>query len=53
MKTDIGFQVQFNAEFPRQVMNCPIVFFDVAIKRNEENTLNAKNNRKNLTFLTT
>ena len=53
LKTDIGFQVQFNAEFPRQVMNCPIVFFDVAIKRNEENTLNAKNNRKNLTFLTT
>ena len=27
LKTDIGFQVQFNAEFPRQVMNCPIVFF--------------------------
>ena len=52
LKPDIGFQVQFNAEFPRQVMNCPIVFFDVAIKRNEENTLNAKNNRKNLTFLT-
>ena len=49
---NIGFQVQFDAEFPRQVMNCPIVFFDVAIKRNEENTLNAKNNRKNLTFLT-
>ena len=50
LRIDIGFQVQFNAEFPRQVMNCPIVFFDVAIKRNEENTLNAKNNRKN--FLT-
>ena len=32
LKTDIGFQVQFHAEFPRQVMNCPIVFFDVAIK---------------------
>ena len=32
LKPDIGFQVQFNAEFPRQVMNCPIVFFDVAIK---------------------
>ena len=52
LRIDIGFQVQFNAEFPRQVMNCPIVFFDVAIKRNEENTLNAKNNRRNLTFLT-
>ena len=24
-KTDIGFRVQFNAEFPRQVMNFPIV----------------------------
>ena len=27
LKPDIGFQVQFNAEFPRQVMNCPMVFF--------------------------
>ena len=32
LKPDIGFQVQFNAAFPHQVMNCPIVFFDVAIK---------------------
>ena len=24
---NIGFQVQFNTEFSRQVMNCPIVFF--------------------------
>ena len=24
LKTDIGFRVQFNAEFPRQVMNFPI-----------------------------
>ena len=25
LKTDIGFRVQFNVEFPRQVMNFPIV----------------------------
>ena len=25
---DIGFRVQFNAEFPRQVMNCPIIFYE-------------------------
>ena len=32
LKTDIFFQVQFDAEFPRQVMNCPMEYFDVAIK---------------------
>ena len=29
---DIGFQVQFNAEFPPQVMNFPVVFFGEVIE---------------------
>ena len=29
---DIGFQVQFNAEFPRQVMNFHVAFFGEAKK---------------------
>ena len=33
---DIGFRVQFNAEFPRQVMNCPIEFSEGKVFKSQD-----------------
>ena len=49
MSCDIGFRVQFNAEFPRQVMNFPIVLHCIAIIQHKPLRLRFHTTRRNAT----